>query len=369
MSENQKNNLSACRRNLENLLLDDSFVRYINNISSEDERIYWKEWQCQHEDHQVLVSQARELIKFTENDIERIPDPHVELKKFEGSLKKSPTRSKKYGDMNALRIRRRSGSFWFATAAALIMMVVFTGIFMNMEMNGATERNEEIPVTSQSDYQTSFGEKAFLNLSDGSRIVLNANSHLTYSWSGSGKTGQNIDVYLQGEAWFDIEPSTGQTSRLLRVHTQDGIVEVTGTTFAVQTSPNGTRAVLEEGEIRITRQQSGQAGNTNAVLKPGEMAQLHAGVDQIEIKNVNPELYTSWIRGTWTFEQTPLSQIATRIEMVFGVEVEINPTSLKEKTLSGTIGSSNLQLIKEGLSEALQVQVSQVDNKIIIGPA
>jgi hypothetical protein len=56
------------------------------------------------------------------------------------------------------------------------------------------------------------------------------------------------------------------------------------------------------------------------------------------------------------------------MEMVFGVEVNINPTTLRNKTLSGTIGSTNLQLIKESLSEALHVQVRQFENKVIIGP-
>lgn len=363
MSENQK-------KKLENLLLDDSFIRFIKEIASEEERFYWLKWEHGDPDHPMLVKHAKELIRFTGYNERRIPDPHIELKKFEGSVKRTSVSTKKNEDKNRFRAGKRKRGYLLTAAAALALVFVSVGIFYSMGTEGElVPTEEEITATSKSDYQTGFGEKAFLNLSDGSRIVLNANSHLTYSWSGSGKTGQNIDVYLQGEAWFDIEPSAEQTARLLRVHTQDGIVEVTGTTFAVQTSDNGTMAVLEEGEIRITRQQPGQSGNANAVLKPGEMAQLQAGVEQIEIRNVNPELYTSWIRGTWTFEQTPLNQIASRIEMVFGVEVEIDPASLNEKTLSGTIGSSNLQLIKEGLSEALQVQVKQIGNKIIIGPA
>lgn len=359
MSENQG-------KRLENLLLDDSFVRYIKEMASEEERIHWQEWQHQDPDHLTLVKHAKELIQFTEYNEGRIPNPHIEFKKFEGSLKKTLVFKKKREEINRYRSDKYNKSFWLTTAAAFLFVVIAVGIFQYVGQERNIANNVEGSPATTSDYQTGFGEKAFLHLTDGSRIVLNAHSHLSYSWSDYGVNGQQIDIYLKGEAWFDIEPSADQDPRLLRVHTQDGIVEVTGTVFNVQTSSKGTRAVLKKGEIQITP--NGMESNSTTILTPGEMAQFFSDSDQIKIENVNPEIYTSWIRDVWTFDQTPLSQIAVRIEMVFGVEVNINPIILKERTLSGTISSTNLQLIKEGLSEALQVQVRQIDNKIIIGP-
>lgn len=360
MSEDQK-------KKLENFLLDDSFVRYIKGIASEEERICWQEWQRQNPDHQVLVQHAKELIQFTEYKGERIPDPHTELKKLEDSLKRTSFSTKKNEDKNRFSAKKHVRSSWLA--AALVLVIVSIGVFQFLGDKGDAKPNLET-VTSASEYHTGFGEKAFLHLTDGSRIVLNAHSHLSYSWSDYGANGQQIDIQLEGEAWFDIEPSTGQQPRLLRVHTQDGIVEVTGTVFAIQTSTEGTRAVLKKGEIQITPlvNSNNETRNNRTILAPGEMAQFFSNSDQIKIENVNPEIYTSWVRDVWTFEQTPLIQIATRIESVFGVEVKIDSMNLKDRTLSGTIGSTNLQLIKEGLSEALQVQVMQIDNKVIIGP-
>lgn len=353
---------------LENLLLDDSFVRFIKDIASEEERIYWQEWQRKHPDHQILVKDAKELIHFTEYDEGRIPNPHIELQKFEKSLKGSSFFTKKPPKIKIPRIPKKSGSYWLA-AAVIVFAVLSIGIFQYMEMEPGTELPRELATVSKSNYRTGFGEKAFLNLSDGSRIVLNANSHLTYSWSGSGKSGDNIDIHLEGEAWFDIEPHTGEDARLLRVHTRDGTVEVTGTVFAVQTSSEGTRTVLEEGEVRVRMPYDANSDFTyKAILKPGEMARLIPGNDRIVLEKVNPKIYTSWIRDTWTFEETPLNQVAERIKKVFGVKVNIPSPELRNKTLSGTISSTNLQLIKDGLSEALQVQVRQTGNTIVIGP-
>lgn len=360
MSDNQK-------KKLENFLLDDSFVRYIKGVASEEEQIYWQEWQDKSPDNQVLVRHAEELIQFTEYNVQRIPDPQIELKKLETSLKKNSFFAKKNEDKNRFRTNKHVKSSWLA--AALVLVIVSIGVFQFIGIKGDDAALVDA-VTSTSDYQTGFGEKAYLHLTDGSRIVLNANSHLSYTWSGFGVNGQQIDIYLEGEAWFDIEPSTGQKPRLLRVHTQDGIVQVTGTVFTVQTSSRGTRAVLKKGEIQITQESAlhGVGNRQRAILEPGEMAQFFSETDQIRIENVNPEIYTSWVRDVWTFEQTPLNEIATRIETVFGVDVKITTTDLKERTLSGTIASTNLQLIKDGLAEALQVQVRHIDNEIIIGP-
>lgn len=362
MSEKQK-------KRLEDLLLDDSFVRYIKNLATEKERRYWQDWQRKHPDHQVLIKHAKELIQFTGSDERRVQDPHIELKKFEEILRRTSTFPKKPGGNNLFRVRKRTGSFWLSAAAALVFVIITAGIFMQMEKERGPEQHEEIVTETKSEYQTGFGEKAFLHLSDGSRIVLNANSHLTYFRTGSDDNKQNIDVHLKGEAWFQIEPLAGQSPRIFRVHTSDAVVEVTGTTFAVQKTSEGTRTVLEKGEVRVSTPNPDDTALANKViLKPGEMAELIPGSDRIELQKVNPEVYTSWIRDNWVFEQTPLKQIAERIESVFGVKVNISSPELQEKTLSGTISSSNLQLIKEGLSEALQEQVRQNGDTIIIGP-
>jgi ferric-dicitrate binding protein FerR (iron transport regulator) len=353
---------------LENLLLDDSFVRYVKEIANEEERIDWQKWERHSTDNEDLVRRAKELIEFTESNGIRIPDPHTELRKLEGSIKGTSIHPKKNEDRNRFKANSRMRSSWLA--AALVLVFISIGVFQFVEMKEQEAPTVAVTTSSTSEYHTGFGEKAFLHLTDGSRIVLNAQSHLSYTWSGSGVNGQQIDIYLNGEAWFDIEPSTDQKPRLLRVHTQDGIVEVTGTVFTVQTTSNGTLAVLKKGEIQISPQASlnNTAGINKTILTPGEMAQFFSDTDEIRIENVNPEVYTSWVRDVWTFEQTPLNKIAKRIETVFGVEVRINPTDLNERTLSGTISSTNLKLITEGLSEALQVQVRHIDNKILIGP-
>lgn len=352
-------------------MADDSFIRFIKGVASEHEQDHWENWQNLHTNHQVLIEQSKELIQFTAFEERQVPDPRAELKKLEFLIERNNQALKKTRVNSRGHIPgRRTGSYWWFSAAAMVMVALSASFFFNQLGVPEVNETEQVTIHTKSEFHTSYGEKATLQLTNGSRIILNSNSNLTYSFTGTGGGYRVMDIHLRGEAWFDIIPDHTNGDRIFRIHTPDGIVEVLGTTFAVQTSPKGTRAVLEKGKIRINsntlREIETEIDNA-MIMMPGQMARLFSGSGKIELYDVNPDLYTSWIRDVWMFEQTPLIEVAQRIETLFGVTVEISSTELQEKTLSGSIGSGNLSLIKKGISEALNEDVFQRGNRIIIG--
>lgn len=358
---------------LEDLLADDSFIRYIRGTASGSEKNIWEEWAARDTLNRDLVRQARELMFFTSASQVHVPDPREELIHFEKFLQPSPPPLKqRRRKINLKQAPRRRRNYGWAAAAATVLILFSLSIFLDDSMYQDEGEQEIASVQTSSEFQTSHGEKASLQLSDGSRIILNANSHLRYSYVGTAAGTRDIDIHLKGEAWFDIRPvnADGENNRAIRIHTRNGLVEVLGTTFAVRASDDATRAVLEKGTIRIAR-----LGNVDMdsgdlkeiIMYPGEMATLPAGNSNIELSSVNPDIYTSWIRDVWIFDQTPLTEVAERIRTVFGVDVSIASSELREKKLSGSIGSENLQIIRQGISEALDEPVFQQNGTVIIG--
>ncbi len=353
---------------LEDLISDDSFVRYLKGKASADEKERWESWKKRDPENKILLKQAEELIKFTEFEEGNVPDPHAELKKFEEASRRSGSPGFRKTGRHEIGRRQKTGTMIRAAAAILVMGVISIAFFLQyiQEPEGVAE-NDSV-VYSSSEFQTSYGEKATLELTNGSQIVLNANSRLRYSYTGSHEQGQVMDIHLDGEAWFEIVPFGRDETGTYRIHTEHGAIEVLGTTFAIQTSQKLTRAVLEEGVIRVdidtTKSTEYEEG---IVMTPGQMVEFHQDTGRIELREVNTDLYTSWIRDVWVFDQTPLIEIAERIETVFGVTVKIASASLKEETLSGSIGSKNLELIKQGISEAIGERVVQAEDVIIIG--
>src|SRR5699024_6146857 len=252
---------------IENLLTDNSFVRWITGNASAAETEYWNEWVCGDAERQVLVKQAEKLIQLTGADELSIPDPQRELKKFEASVRDYEQNEKITDKANNHRIQQ-SKSFFGAVAAAIILLVVSIGFYVTF--NAGIESNPEDQQVVQRKYETAYGEKKSVELSDGSVIILNANSNLIYT--SSTQPAQDIDVWLEGEAYFDITHFEGDNQRMFSLHTSDGTVEVLGTEFVVKTTSEGTQTVLSEGKVKIEVEEDSTGSNTTLVLKPDERA-------------------------------------------------------------------------------------------------
>jgi ferric-dicitrate binding protein FerR (iron transport regulator) len=117
-------------------------------------------------------------------------------------------------------------------------------------------------------HTTHYGETARIKLPDGSMVVLNAHSTLTYNdWS----EGQTREVWLNGEAFFEVQKKHDATGRVkFVVHTGDLNVEVLGTRFNVSNRGLRTQIVLEEGKVRLRYEQE-----TEKVIdmQPGELVE------------------------------------------------------------------------------------------------
>lgn len=347
------------KQDLENLVGNDSFVRWIRGLASQQEQNYWLEWIRQDPTHQELVEQAHELVKVAHLDKPAFSESKKELKKLEHSLDQMDARTR------IKSINRRSGAFFSAVAAGVLLLIAALGLLMSSNYE-PTKTDEPALVETRHEFRTDYGEKISLNLSDGSQIILNADSHLKYY--SAVKQGQNIEVWLEGEAWFDITHFEGRKQRSFTVHTPDGAVEVLGTRFVVKTSPEGTQAVLEEGEIRVQVEQNIPVGGekTEIIMKPGELARFTSGIGKVELSEVNSQVYISWTKNVWVFDETPLRQVANRIEDTFGVEVQI-AGPLQQMILSGSIKSKNLEFLTKALSKVIDKPVAKQGNTIVIG--
>src|SRR5699024_10088796 len=122
------------------------------------------------------------------------------------------------------------------------------------------------------------------------------------------------------------------------------------------------KGVLREGTVTI---KSGEPLATYE-LAPGQLARFKSHDNKIAIQEVNTALYTSWREDKLLFAHTPMQKVADRIEDTFGLEVVIAPF-LQGETLSGSIKSTNLKVLKEALEEILKTYINQTDERLLIG--
>lgn len=170
------------------------------------------------------------------------------------------------------------------------------------------------------------GEYA-LQLSDGTRVWLNAATTLKYPPVFSGK--QRL-VELDGEAYFEVARDTALPF-IVRTASLD--VQVYGTSFDV--------CAYQEDEQQYTTLLSGSVGvrwkEKEVFLNSGEQAVLDVQEGKMEVKPVQAHLYCSWHTGTFVFEEKTLGEILERLSRWYDVEVTYRTPEVKELHFTGDL--------------------------------
>lgn len=210
-------------------------------------------------------------------------------------------------------------------------------------------------------YTTNFGQTQRLELNDGSRIILNANSTLRVPRFNFGKTKR--DVYMTGEANFTITHTSDHKKFI--VHTGEKLdIEVLGTEFDVYARPRGSRVVLNKGKVRL-HYQDGKAMK-QILMKPGDLVTMDAhGHPRIEKTN-SPQNYSAWKVHRFIFENESLRQICTLFEDNFGLKIRIPDSTLAAQTISGSFTALSAEELLEILTDdsGLSYEKSE-DGKVI----
>jgi ferric-dicitrate binding protein FerR (iron transport regulator) len=217
--------------------------------------------------------------------------------------------------------------------------------------------------SAQREIHTTYGQREKIAFSNGSSIVLNAHSTLTYE--SNPPAGRPIHVTLQGEAYFATGEHSQPGDTAFTIQTPDGRVSDLGTQFVVSIRDNHTQVILKRGEVSID-QMAGNGGKS-VLLHPNQMATFTKNARHIHIKPVNPAVYTSWTTNKLILDHTPLRVVANRLEHTFGVQVVVCRTSLRNQSISGSIKNGNLSVIAGAVAKALHTTATIKVDTVYIG--
>lgn len=163
-------------------------------------------------------------------------------------------------------------------------------------------------------------------LSDGTRVWLNSGSMLKYPVAFHG---ERREVTLVGEGYFQVTKSGVP----FVVKTEGMDVRVLGTSFNVSAYREDKYAMttLVEGKVCV---QAG-AGRAEYEIRPGHVLSYEKGTDQVEIKECDTDLYTSWINGRFRFRDMRLEDIMMKLNRWYNCEFFYQTPALKELRFSG----------------------------------
>lgn len=213
------------------------------------------------------------------------------------------------------------------------------------------------------------GGQYIVELSDGSKVWLNAASSLRFPVSFSGAS-RNVE--LTGEGYFEIAQSKSADGTkqpfYVTINTtsgKGGSVEVLGTHFNIM-------AYDDEGEINTTLLEGAVKVNTtrNAILlKPGQQVQVNKATHQAEVlTNIDMESVMAWKNGEFRFDNKDVKSIMKQIGRWYDVNIIYND-NIPEIELSGKIARKNdIGQLLEILEATHKVQFSIKEKNVFVAP-
>lgn len=347
---------------LADLISDPSFVDWVCN-DHEDARRKWKAWIRQHPDKYSLVEEARDMVltlemsrkQRTEEEIharwkqleKQLPEEHasaVLIPLNGGREAVSPENMPERRRLMAFRSHGLKLS-WIGAAAAVVLLLGLALALLPQWL--AMEKAVYVP----------FGATRTMELPDGSTVTLNGNSSLRFDrwWSGNGPR----EVWLEGEAYFDVVHLGKHHATRFLVHTPTVTVEVLGTTFNVSQRTGKTRVVLNTGKIKLSH----ESLEDTVTMEPGDMVELTGTLVK---KKVEPTQYISWTYRKLIFDETSIQEVAELIANTYGYEVDIKGEELSKRTLSGEAVVNSVEDLKELLISILpDINIEEQNRKLI----
>jgi ferric-dicitrate binding protein FerR (iron transport regulator) len=195
-------------------------------------------------------------------------------------------------------------------------------------------------------YASGFGEHKIIQLPDGSEVILNAKSTLSYS-KKSWKKSRSLN--LAGEAYFKVKK--GST---FKVNTSLGQVTVVGTQFIVNQTADFFDVVCYEGKVRVTTDRD------TILLRP------HKGYQKINTQTKNYTVLddkASWLTNNTKFKAVPLKYIILSLEKQFDVVIIANTVN-QHVLFTGTIANNNLKTSLEAVFKPLDINYN-IEGKTI----
>ncbi len=257
------------------------------------------------------------------------------------------------------------GLFTRIAAVLFIPLLLFTGYLLldkggdKKEVAATLEEYVHMDTSAILTYHTNPGVKGFVELPDGSSVVLNSSSKIRVPVKFDRKSRI---VELEGEGYFNV--AADSTWPMIVNTNRDISVKVIGTTFNLSTyeNDNELRFTLIEGRVKLV---AGYEG-TEIDVEPLQEVVIP---DNRSVKGVkreaNVQLNTGWKDGFLVFEDTPMDEVVRKMERWFGATINVSNRKLLDYRFTASFRSESLSQVLELVNLSTNIKYSVRDNNVV----
>ncbi|MGH7357650.1 MAG: FecR family protein [Candidatus Rokuibacteriota bacterium] len=220
---------------------------------------------------------------------------------------------------------------------------------------------------------TSVGQRAIVQLTDGTQLTLAPRSRLRYARDFGERSRE---VHLEGEAYFDVPHDT---TRPFRVHTRGVLTEDLGTAFAVTAYPDEatTTVLVASGRVATRRTDDaagaatdrvGSAAPRAVVLDRGDLARLSGTGGVLVTRGVDVERHLAWTTGTLVFDSAPLGEVIRTLARWYDLDVRLTDRALAARPLTATFRHEPVSQVLDRIALTLDLRVERDGRSVLFRP-
>lgn len=255
----------------------------------------------------------------------------------------------------------------WSAAAIVIILLALNLRYHYLEFHDDKEVVAEVltsslPIESVNTLYTAKGVKGETILPDGSKVILNSDSRITYP---AKFTGSTRDIEFSGEGYFEVQKDSLHPM-VVRCNKNFRVI-VYGTTFNIKTynNDNNAKTTLISGSIKIVENVDGKEfvrdiapNQTYTIEESRQLATLEQKVDT--------EKVCEWKDGILSFDSTPFSEVVKILERWHGLQIIVKDNSKLNIPITARFTTESIVQIMDLLKFSTGIGYSISDNIVTV---
>jgi ferric-dicitrate binding protein FerR (iron transport regulator) len=125
---------------------------------------------------------------------------------------------------------------------------------------------------------------------------------------------------------------------------------------------------VTEGGVSVHPQRSQTEKKQSVTLQSGEIGWLSPADSTITTQMADVTPYIGWTEGRLVFENTPLSEVAVRLERWYNMEITTRDPALDSLRLTANLKSQSVRNVLDVISASLNIQYRIKKNTAVLLP-
>ncbi|MEQ6122485.1 FecR domain-containing protein [Reichenbachiella sp. MALMAid0571] len=323
---------------MENTEIDQIILTFLEGEATANEIEILRKWLSENKNNQAAFESVKLYWESSTPGVE-YPDLDRAYTRMKSLHRQEPDEN--VIPINTTKTNNRFG--WFKIAAVFLVLILFSVVTYNVVVQKPV--NPPVAVIQKIVKQNPKGQKLTTYLPDGSTVILNSLSKITYDRRFNGK--ERI-VELEGEAFFQVKKDS---TKAFKVITNGTTTMALGTSFNVNSKNRDfVEVALVTGKVQVSNKDHKSVilypGNYVAAGKNGKMQVLEFDyLDKI-----------GWKDGVLTFKNNSLSEITTKLENWYGVKFAVQDKYLNKFDYTANYKNKSLEEVMNGIAYVLHFE-------------